>query len=333
MAKLDYGNIKTDEMLNSLERRLKKEYKASADEVEELLTEYLEEFEEADSEKLEEVKQGKITEQEYKKWRTGLIAVGLGWRKVRDKAAKMMSETNDVSCTHINNYLPDVFAFNMNYGTYEVEMAVKLDTGFNMYNKKAVEQLQKSNKDLLPKASLRHAKDIQYNRKQFQSHMMQGLLRGESIPKIAKRLPRAVGETNLNGAIRRARTMTTGVENSGRLEAYHRAEDLGIQGEKMWMATIDGRTRHTHAMMDGETVGVDDTFSNGLEYAGDPSGADEEVYNCRCRTQYVLKDFERDASDLTSRYSDIDDMSYDEWQEEHRRKYEEEQERKRVKNG
>ena len=52
--------------------------------------------------------------------------------------------------------------------------------------------------------------------------------------------------------------------------------------EEEWIATNDKRTRHSHAIMDGETKGVNGKFSNGLEYPGDPNGAPAEVYNCRC---------------------------------------------------
>lgn len=333
MANLDYGNIKTDKELKRLERRLKREYQQAAKETEQKLQKYMQGFEKRDAEKLELVKAGKLSQKDYEQWRVGQIATGKRWTALRDELATDMTKTNEIAAGIINGKMPDIYAFNFNYGTYEVEKSALVDTSFTLYNRDAVNQIVKEDKHLLPKTSVKKGKDIGYNKKQFQSHMMQGLLQGESIPKIAKRLPRAVGETNLNGAIRRARTMTTGVENSGRLDAYHRAEDLGIQGGKMWMATIDSRTRHTHAMMDGETVGIDDEFSNGLQYAGDESGEPEEVYNCRCRTQYVLKGFEREASDLTQRYSDIGDMSYDEWQEEHRQKYEEEQRRKALRNG
>lgn len=318
MANLDYGNIKTDEMLNSLERRLKREYQQAAKETEKKLQKYLDGFEKRDAEKLELVKAGKLSQKDYEQWRVGQIATGKRWTAMRDTLSADMSHTNEIAAGIINGKMPDVYALNMNYGTFEVEKASQLDTSFTLYNREAVNKLAKEDKDLLPKASINHAKDIRYNRQQFQSHMIQGLLQGESIPNIARRLPRAVGETNLNGAIRRARTMTTGVENGGRLDAYKRAQDLGIEGQMEWIATLDDRTRHSHAILDGERVNVGETFSNGLEYAGDPSGDPEEVYNCRCRTQFVLKGFEDDVSDLTQRYSYIGDMSYDEWQEEHK---------------
>jgi SPP1 gp7 family putative phage head morphogenesis protein len=101
------------------------------------------------------------------------------------------------------------------------------------------------------------------------------------MDKIAKRL-RNVQEMNKTQAIRSARTLVTGAENKGRLDSHKRAEEDGIILEEKWVATKDGRTRHSHAMLNGETKKTNETFSNGLEYPGDPSGRPEEVYNCRC---------------------------------------------------
>ena len=74
----------------------------------------------------------------------------------------------------------------------------------------------------------------------------------------------------------------TGAENAGKLDSMKRAQELGVQLKKLWLATRDGRTRDSHVMMDGEMAEVDEKFSNGCMYPGDPNGAPAEVYNCRC---------------------------------------------------
>ena len=48
-----------------------------------------------------------------------------------------------------------------------------------------------------------------------------------------------------------------------------------------WDATLDGNTRESHAMVDGELRELDKPFLNGLMFTGDPSGG-AEVINCRC---------------------------------------------------
>jgi len=43
---------------------------------------------------------------------------------------------------------------------------------------------------------------------------------------------------------------------------------------KEWIATLDDVTRDEHAAMNGEIRGVNEVFSNGRMYPGEP--------NCRC---------------------------------------------------
>lgn len=84
-----------------------------------------------------------------------------------------------------------------------------------------------------------------------------------------------------------ARTETHGAANYG---ANGAAKETGLTIRKEWVAASDARTRDSHARIDGETVGMDDAFSNGLMYPGDPSGPPEEVINCRCAVSHVVID-------------------------------------------
>lgn len=43
-----------------------------------------------------------------------------------------------------------------------------------------------------------------------------------------------------------------------------------------------GNPRASHASMNGETVGIEDTFSNGMNWPGDPAGGADEVAGCMC---------------------------------------------------
>lgn len=87
-----------------------------------------------------------------------------------------------------------------------------------------------------------------------------------------------------------ARTETHGAANYGSQEA---AKQTSLPTRKEWLAADDERTRETHRKADGSTVGMNDTFRVGdsdLQFPGDPSGAAEEVINCRCTLAYVIDD-------------------------------------------
>ena len=55
--------------------------------------------------------------------------------------------------------------------------------------------------------------------------------------------------------------------------------------KKEWLATLDNRTRHAHAMLDGQQADVDKPFKvdgEEIRYPGDSTAAGHLVYNCRC---------------------------------------------------
>ncbi len=83
-----------------------------------------------------------------------------------------------------------------------------------------------------------------------------------------------------------ARTETLGILHAGRREAFLQAVDTGkVQSsevEREWQDSGLPNTRDSHLAMDGETVGLDEPYSNGLMYPGDPSGEASEVINCAC---------------------------------------------------
>lgn len=322
--KADYAHKETDKILKSLEKRVSEVYKQAADETQKKLDDYLQKFQKKDEQKRKQLERGEITRAQYNRWRSGQIATGKRWAEMRDTLAQDYHNANKIAQSISYGYMPEVYALNYNFGTYEVETSALVDTSFSLYNREAVERILRDNPDLLPppgkkvSALIAEGKDIRWNKQQVQSVMMQGILQGESIPKIAKRLSSEVGEKNRKAAIRNARTMTTGAESAGRHDSYKRAQSMGINMMQTWVANLDGRTRHSHRMLDGETIPVDGVFSNGCRYPGDPNGAPEEIYNCRCRTIAQFAGFETDVTDLSLRNTrHLGNMSYEEWKYEH----------------
>ena len=79
-----------------------------------------------------------------------------------------------------------------------------------------------------------------------------------------------------------ARTEGHRIQQTSTADAQRAAKDKGADVVKQWDATLDGKTRESHRRVDGEIRELDETFSNGLMYPGDPNGAAAEVINCRC---------------------------------------------------
>ena len=320
----DPARKETDRLLADMEKRIAKEYEQAEREMEEKLNKYLEDFKRKNENKLKDLDNGVITDKEYKQWWTNQVLVGNRWVEMKDSLARDMHNTNNIAESIVNGYMPEVYALNHNYGAYEVEHASGVDTGYTLYDRQTVERLMRDDPDLLPppgkKTSerIKAGKDIRWNKQQIQSVMMQSVLQGESMPKIAKRLAEKVGDRNQASAIRNARTMTTGAENAGRIDSCKRAKNMGIDMRQQWIATLDGRTRDSHRDMDGEMVDVGKMFSNGCRYPGDPAGPASEVYNCRCTLIAQLKGFEIELKNYNTSPK-LKGMSYEEWKNEHKK--------------
>lgn len=113
------------------------------------------------------------------------------------------------------------------------------------------------------------------------AEVSRGIATGMSYAQVAKQLENQ-SRIGYNRAIRIARTEGHRIQCASAMDAMEQAKDRGADIVKQWDATLDGRTRDSHAKLDGEIREVDKRFSNGLMYPGDPHGVAAEVVNCRC---------------------------------------------------
>lgn len=319
----DLGHDMTENQLADLERRIKKVYKAASEDLQKKADEYFAKFIERDKKQLELLKAGKITEQQYKQWRLAQIGRGERFLALRDDVAKRMLEANRVAASYINDTTPGIYSLNHNYAAYTIEQ-VSGNVGFTLYDEQTVRRLIADDPTLLPKRRVDAPKDLKWNKKRFTAEITSGILQGESIPKIANRVQN-LSDANRAGALRNARTAVTGAQNAGRQESYNRAKKMGLQLRKRWIATKDFKTRHEHALLDGQTVALDEPFKvdgHKLMFPGDPAGLARLVWNCRCTMGTVEKEGieaeprkMRVIDPVTGKSVLVNEMTYQEWQE------------------
>ena len=286
----DKAHILTDEKLEEMEKRLSAIYSRAEKEIQKTAEEYFARFAKQDEAKRKLLEQGKITEEEYTKWRKGKVMYGKRFTEMKEQCAKQLLNVNQTAVAYINGELPEVYAINYNALAGSVDGVGGYS--FTLVDADTVRNLAVTDTSLLPYKKIDPAKDIPWNMKKINAETLQGILQGDSMDKIAKRIMN-VQEMNKTQAIRSARTIVTGAENKGRQDSYARAEADGIILERTWLATNDSRTRHSHAVLDGETKPIDTPFSNGLMYPGDPDGEPSEVYNCRCTLIAKVKGFKK----------------------------------------
>ena len=283
MPKPDAAHLQTDKELAKLEKRIAKIYKEAADDLQKTIDDYFAKFAKRDAKQRARLEAGEITEQEYKQWRLAQMGRGERFKALQSRVAERYTEANETAVRYVNDATPGIYSLNRNYSAYTIEK-VAGNVGFDLWDEQTVRRLIVENPEVMPyyppEKALKRGIDLAYGKKQISASVTSSILQGKSIPRIAKDLQTRMPEMNKSSAIRTARTAVTGAQNAGRMDSYVAAEKMGIKVRKEWLATLDGRTRHSHAVLDGERVDNEKKFSNGCMFPGDPNGRPEEVYNC-----------------------------------------------------
>lgn len=286
---MDRAHKKTDKRIDALSKKLAKEYKTAEKELKKTVDDYFKKFAEQDASKRALLDAGKISNKEYIQWRQNKMLYGKTLQHKVDAMSDYLANTKAQAANVINGELAGVYAVNYNFSAATISGAVTGGASFVLHDRKTVERLVKKNPRLLPKVNPDKVKGKAWSRRKINNVITQGVLQGQPIPNISKGLERVVG-MEWSSAVRNARTAMTGAENAGRMDCYEDAKQMGIQMKKQWVATLDDRTRESHADIDGEVVEVDERFSNGLMYPADPDGDPAEVYNCRCTMIAIVED-------------------------------------------
>lgn len=314
----DYGSRVAEKAIKSLEKEIHAVYKQAALELREKFKTFVEKHAVKDRIKREMVRQGLITKQEYKNWLGGQLFMEKQWKDKIDQATKIMNHANTEAAMIVNQRKMDVFAENYNYAAYELEKGIKANIGFNIYSTETVQRLMTKKPDLLPKWKIDQAKDYVWNATKANNAILQGIIQGEGVEDITKRLITSLCSMNENKMRTFARTSVTNAQNAGRMEMMHDTIDEGIHVRKKWLATLDDRTRDAHQQLDGQVQEVDDPFESELGdimFPGDPSAEPANVFNCRCTMIYVYDDVDYKSIRRDGNGEFVENMTYSEWKE------------------
>lgn len=321
MAKPDKAHVWTDQQLADLEKRIAAEYKQAADEMQDKVDAYFQSFAKRDAETkalIGTVVNGKVyTVQDYQQWRLTQIGRGKRLEAMRDKLAERMTRANEVTAAYINGDMAKIYAMNRAYIIQDIRQqadGVLDNVDFALWDERTVKMLLVEQPDLLPyypeAKAVERGIDLAYGKKQINKYVTQGILQGESINQMARKLMDAVETMERVSAIRAARTYVTAAENAGRQAGREECESKGVILNKRWIAAHDSRTRHAHAAADGEIVMNDMPFEVGGEYLmfpGDTShGASGwNIYNCRCSSTAEIVGFRSILTDKQRRKANI----------------------------
>lgn len=294
----DKARKQTDKELNKLEREIYELYATASDEISAEWRKYMQSHKKKLDRLYDELQKAKksndndaikAAKEEYERAVKNVTLNDKRYKAMLNETTAKLANINQVALDYVNGDMPKIYT--LNYNAFDDE---KIDGyTFTLVNERAVENLIKSNKIELPPKKVNIPKDQAWNAKNINSQLLQGIIQGESIAKIAKRLQN-VTDMNKRSALRNARTMVTGAENKGRQDSFKKAQDDGVIMEREWIAAHDDRTRAWHLDLHGVRVGVDEPWENDygeIMFPGDPTADPANVYNCRCSIRVHVKGF------------------------------------------
>lgn len=329
------GDKATASAEKRVQDRLVKIYSKARKDMMEQMKEFNARFAQKDQEKRARVKSGQMTQEDYDKWKRMQVLQSDIWRQKVEQATKTLEDANRQALRVINGEKMDVFAENANYEAYRLSKETGIGYGFSVYDKDTVGKLIREQPELMPRKVVNGKKDRAWNRTKISNAVTQSIIQGDSLPEMTARIARETAHENDAAMARYAATAMTSAQNAGRMDTMERAKGMGIKVRKKWIATLDARTRDSHAELDGQVVDIDEPFVTHnrdgslaeIMFPGDPQADGEQVWNCRCTLGYVYEEYpdEEDAERIAAEYyRDEDDnlrsrpayvksMSYSEW--------------------
>lgn len=258
-------------------KRLKTVYKQSLEDVTKKSEKLYDEIETLtaeldfiEDEEEREIQKSKIRSKVYqKKYQDSLK------KQVGDVLDKMQEENFQNVSDYLNTCYEEAFA-----GTLYDLQGQGIPLAFPIDQEAMVRAVQTDSK-ISQGLYSRLGEDTSLLKRKITAQVSRGIATGMTFKQVAQQLS---GYTNIgfNNAVRIARTEGHRIQCQSTMDACYKAKDRGADIVKKWDSTLDGKTRTSHAMVDGEIKELDEKFSNGLMFPGDPSGKAAEVVNCRC---------------------------------------------------
>lgn len=266
--KVDYQNGQrfVDKLTPQLEKQIAKEYAGALKEIRATMAEFYAKY--------------PMTYQEMSKYKR--------MEKLQGELKVIVNNLNRRLERDVGNGLEDIYTHSHNILGYALENNYSFD--YAMPPQRAI--LEAINNPVMGQTvtdALRDNRD--YITRQINQTITRGLIRGDSYRDMARNL-RGTMESNLNrNALGIVRNEAHKVQSIAQVDSFEYAESVGVKGKKVWVSTLDSRTRPDHQMMDGVEADADGLFTLPDGSRGEAPGLTGEPsqdYGCRCTVIFVI---------------------------------------------
>jgi SPP1 gp7 family putative phage head morphogenesis protein len=154
--------------------------------------------------------------------------------------------------------------------------------------------------------------------RQIREEITKGIIQGQAYNQTAKAIKERL-DIGASKAIRIVQTETGRAQSQGTQAAFEKASKEGLLLKKVWVSTLDGRTRDRHRSLDGQKVEIDQPFKMSGMQAMYPRGwgVPEMDINCRCTHRAEIEGMEpqlrRARDEKTGKNVVIPNTTYQEW--------------------
>ena len=217
------------------------------------------------------------------------------------------------SYTDITTYLQNCYNNGFIGAMYDLQ-GQGIPLIFPIHQDEVVYALQNNPKLVKPYYD-RLGEDVEFLKKAVRAQVSRGVANGSSWAQVAAELAqkmRSPLHTALYNSMRIARTEGHRVQQQSQWDALNKAKDKGCDIVKQWDSTLDGRTRPSHRMLDGQIKELDEDFEIGIKKAKYPGafGRPEEDIHCRCcmtqRARWALDKTELETLKARADYFHLD---------------------------
>lgn len=300
----------TDRRIEEIRDKLVSIYTEAAKDLFKKAEEFTKRHEEKDKIMQAKVDEKVISGNDYKKWLKGQVFTGKQWQSKVEQMARSLIHVEENAVKIVENQQIGCFADNANYVQFRIDKDFDFMAKFSVYDENTVTRLIREEPELLRRRVVNGKKCEAWNVKIINNCITQGIIQGESVRKIAKRMARDTANSDMDAMYRYARTAMTGAQNAGRIQAMNNSISKGIRVQKVWITMIDGRQRDAHEELNGDVADVNEPFDSILGpimFPGDPSADDANVWNCRCALGWEYPDYPSVESE------EVEEEELEEW--------------------
>ena len=319
-------NRETDSLLIGVEKKIARRYKRLAKRIKQITEQYFNNYSAEEKELQKRIQNGEATAEDLETWRN-LTYMGNGWNQFQNEVTSECTEANKDALKIALAVGASIYVLNRrgllasaidDVERINYDLARQNTDFFFLSRRYAEREYEMARARMIPRIALpaptiNEAKDRNWHEKKIYDAVRNGIAQGRSIPHIVEDIQR-VAWMDSRAAIRTARTLVTGIQNTARLESLRELESAGIDVKKIWLATLDEKTRSSHVALDGEQKPIEEVFSNGLMMPGDQStGNPAEYMNCRCTLDYNIFGTKNSIDPLVIARRNKLNQSYEDW--------------------